>query len=342
MKLFIMIGLIAGSLMGGPAIAQDTGEEIRAKEIELRAAEEQLRDAEARLAEAAEEVARLSTRIRVDALGARAPRTMVFNASSRPRLGVQLSNRLPNGQRSDEGLVIASVLPGSVADAGGIEAGDMLLEIDDTSLTELSIGQASRTIARLLSEREDGDTLVAKLQRAGEVLEKSLVLDSTLPAGLSGGVQVFTMSPEEGDFHFSFDDAEFMAGLDFENLDEAEIMQFVEGVGDGFWFLHGDTPWGDMELTELNEGLGEYFGVESGLLVIDVPADAKLGFQAGDVIQSIGGRAPKDIGHAMRILGSYEPGETLDVDIVRQKRPQTLAIEIPERERNFRIESLRR
>ncbi|MEL7310133.1 MAG: PDZ domain-containing protein [Pseudomonadota bacterium] len=342
MKIFGMIGLIAGSLIAGSALAQDSGEEMRAKEIELRAAEEQLRDAEARLAEAAEEVARLSTRVRVDALGAGSPRTVVFNARSRPRLGVQLSNRLLNGDPSDEGLVIAGVLPGSVAEAGGIEAGDILLALGDTSLNDLSIGQASRAIERMLSERVDGDLVVAKVQRAGDVLEKSLVLDSDLSAALSDGVQVFTMSPDSEDFVFTVDGVDVLEGLDFEALDQDGIMQFVEGGNERFWFLQGDTPWGDMELTELNEGLGEYFGVPEGLLVVDVPADSDLGFKAGDVIQSIGGRAPRDIGHALRILGSYEPGETLDVDIVRQKRPQTIAIEIPERERNFRIETFRR
>ncbi len=93
-------------------------------------------------------------------------------------------------------------------------------------------------------------------------------------------------------------------------------------------------PWvgtglGGLELVELNEGLGRYFGTDQGLLVIKAPKSEAFELQDGDVIQSIDGRVPKDVRHAMRILGSYQAGETLKLGIMRDKKKRTLDVEIP-------------
>jgi hypothetical protein len=95
----------------------------------------------------------------------------------------------------------------------------------------------------------------------------------------------------------------------------------------GFPFMGG--AWGSMELVELNEGLGKYFGTDSGLLVVSAPKLETLELQDGDVIQTIDGREPTDVRHAMRILNSYESGESLKLGIMRDKKKRTLKIEVP-------------
>ena len=90
------------------------------------------------------------------------------------------------------------------------------------------------------------------------------------------------------------------------------------------------SSWGDMELVELNKDLGRYFGTDSGLLVVNAPKSEALKLQAGDVIQSIDGREPTSVGHAMRILGSYQAGEKLELRIMRDKRGQKLDITMPD------------
>jgi type II secretory pathway component PulC len=54
-----------------------------------------------------------------------------------------------------------------------------------------------------------------------------------------------------------------------------------------------------------------------------------LGFRDGDVILDIGGREPQSPEHAFRILGSFAPGESLRVSIMRKQARQTLEISIP-------------
>ena len=50
----------------------------------------------------------------------------------------------------------------------------------------------------------------------------------------------------------------------------------------------------------------------------------------GDVIKSIDGREPTSVGHALRILGSYQAGEAMELKILRDKRRQTLKIQMPD------------
>ena len=50
----------------------------------------------------------------------------------------------------------------------------------------------------------------------------------------------------------------------------------------------------------------------------------------------IGDREPSGPGHAMRILRSYEPGEKVDIEIMRKKKRQSLSVEVPDRRMSLR------
>ena len=39
--------------------------------------------------------------------------------------------------------------------------------------------------------------------------------------------------------------------------------------------------------------------------------------------------------HALRILSSYQPGETLELEIMRDKQSQTLEVEMPDNRRSW-------
>ena len=49
----------------------------------------------------------------------------------------------------------------------------------------------------------------------------------------------------------------------------------------------------------------------------------------GDVILDIGGREPNSPEHALRILASFESGESLELAIMRNQDRQTLEVEFP-------------
>jgi S1-C subfamily serine protease len=77
-------------------------------------------------------------------------------------------------------------------------------------------------------------------------------------------------------------------------------------------------------LAPLNSDLGPYFGATSGVLVISAPKDAQLGLKGGDVVLAIDGRKPESPFHLLRILRSYEDGETFKVDILRNRKRETV------------------
>lgn len=88
-----------------------------------------------------------------------------------------------------------------------------------------------------------------------------------------------------------------------------------------------DGPLADLELANLSPTLGRYFGAEKGVLV--VRANDTLKLQDGDVLRTIGGRAPTDEHHALRILGSYAPGEPLKLEVLRDRKKVQLDTTLP-------------
>jgi S1-C subfamily serine protease len=88
--------------------------------------------------------------------------------------------------------------------------------------------------------------------------------------------------------------------------------------------------WQDIELVALNADLGEYFGTSEGLLVVRTPKDDGLKLRAGDVILKIGDRTPGSPSKAMRILRSYEGGESVAVQVLRKREQVTLSLQVPE------------
>jgi S1-C subfamily serine protease len=86
-----------------------------------------------------------------------------------------------------------------------------------------------------------------------------------------------------------------------------------------------------MELASITPKLGAYFGVNDGVLVVQAPDNAAFKLEDGDVIQAIDGRKPEDGAHALRILRSYKSGEKLTLSVLRQRKPLSLAVVMPDR-----------
>ena len=106
------------------------------------------------------------------------------------------------------------------------------------------------------------------------------------------------------------------------------------GPGNDFEFAFG-SPWGGIELVELNPDLGDYFGTREGVLVVRAPEDSTLALKGGDVIVSIGGRKPTSPMQAMRILRSYDSGETVTLDVLRKQKHVSVTWKVPEREKSI-------
>jgi len=93
-------------------------------------------------------------------------------------------------------------------------------------------------------------------------------------------------------------------------------MHFFGDTGPGAVF-GGDQYAGGLELAQVNPGLGEYFGADEGVLVIEAGRTSRLGLEAGDVVLRIGSRSVTSPERFRRVLGSYGDDEDIDFHILR-------------------------
>lgn len=94
-------------------------------------------------------------------------------------------------------------------------------------------------------------------------------------------------------------------------------------------FEIGRSSWRELRLAPVNADLGAYFGVSDGVLVLNTPAGGELPLKGGDVIVHIGDRAPKSPTDAARLLRTYDPGQKIAIEVMRQKQLQTLTVTSP-------------
>lgn len=343
MKHWILIAAIGLVSLSVQAQAQDQQErerrevlvEVEEQRADLIEEQERLREAKMRLAEAAEEVARLSGSIAREGLPRVETSSIFVRRESRPRLGIMLETREKDGKPSMDGVKVMRVMPGSPALDAGIAIGDTLISVEGESLRNLSASEAVERIGGVLEDRDPGDEVTLVLLRDGDEVSSTLTLTEGIPTGLVESPSFAFFSDEDSPATVIVEEGQVFPGQNsFEFL--------TGGPGEHVWLSRLDSAFGDMELVELTPGLGAYFGVDAGLLVVRAPSDDSLGFMDGDVIREIGGREPSDVGHAMRILRSYDSGESLDIEITRQKRKRTLSVELPETKTGMRIERLRR
>lgn len=304
MKRLLAAGLVVASLAyasGGawaqPANAdEDPAETQRERERGETDRQRELEDAQRRLEEAARDVARLSADISGPL--ARELGRIRVGAPDRPMLGVNIGRAEPG----IEGVRVLSVSPGGPAAEAGVAAGDLIVALGDRKL------RSSRDLIVGLDAFEPGEKVKLDLLRGGERQEVYVVLrpaedmlflgrpgmHPSLPLGVPGapGLHGMPLGPHVG------------------------------------YFLLG--PWGDAELLAVTPKLGRYFGTDRGLLVVRPPEAARDEVEEGDVILRIGGREPQDPGHALRILGSYQPGETVELVLMRDRKRRPAVLRIPD------------
>ena len=304
MKMWKVILPVAALLLFAGQVAAQTDDDERAHEMEAREAEieQKLRAAEARMSEAAREIAEI-TKERLPRIAQIEQR---FAFASKPRLGVTIESSEEAG--AVEGVTILGVSPGSAASDAGLRSGDILTAVNDESLGAESCKEANMRLLDFMDAVEEGDMLTVEYLRDGKVGSVEIeprIVDDRAFAWVSKG------------------------GSDFVMPAMPVGPEVVERFKMEFGFPWAGSGLGDLELVELSEGLGRYFGADSGLLVVAAPKSDAFDLRDGDVIQSIDGREPKDVRHAMRILASYQAGEKLELGIMRDKKKVTIDVEIP-------------
>jgi len=250
----------------------------------------------------------------------------------RARLGVSVS--LEERDSDSLGALIQSVTPGGPAAKAGIKSGDIITRLDGKSLLpEAGIrrpqGESAPGIrlVELAAKLEPNDTIPVEFLREGARKTVTLVTgDEPMLAMEDPQGRAFvwrTPMGEEREFR--------MPGMTVEPMPEGRV-EIRRTPGAAMVFSSG--PLGDLELAPLNTDLGAYFGTTEGILVIKAPADSPLGLKGGDVVLTVDGRKPSSPSSLIRILRSYEENETFKLEVLRQKKKETLTAKLgaPRRE----------
>ena len=307
-RFLLTIAAMAIGLGVAPMAAQER-EQRRELESRLRELREQLRDVERQLR---------------DVRGSNSFFGGVLTwSTNRAQLGVLVQLEV-DSETDRIGALLQSVTEGSAAEEAGLHDGDIIISFDGERLAgrypeaDPDESEPAKKLIDLIGDKDPGDEVTIEYQRDGETHSTVVTLDER--DSLLQAYSVIAPDVRVPDFRF------------FGDGDRRAVTMLS---------LWGDR-WADIELVRLNEDLGRYFGTSEGLLVISPPDNDELDLQAGDVILGIDGREPRSPSRALRILRSYEEGETLNIEIMRDRNRMTVSYVVPERENNWsRFESRR-
>lgn len=249
----------------------------------------------------------------------------VFSYSGqRGRIGVVV-NTAADAEKDKLGARIEAVTPGSPAAKAGLKADDIITKFGGTALAGVRAEEADQSgpgmkLLELARALDPGDTVQVEYRRGTESKRTAIVA-----ADLRG--EMFSRTPDgwQGEPR-EMERFEFGPGR----------MEIFGPDGPGFSFFM-NAPWAGLNLVTLDADLGSYFGTAEGVLVVKAPGDSALPLKSGDVILAIDGRKPTSPEHAIRILRSYEGGESVKLDIMRQKRRTTATWTVPQDQDHFRM-----
>jgi len=253
-------------------------------------------------------------------------RLMRIVMNRRARLGIKV-NLQARGTDSI-GAYVDAVTPSGPAAQAGIRSGDLITKLDGTSV--LSRGSAQGVADRqnaslpglrlieLAARLEPNDTVPIEYRRGSDRRTVQVVTEDEPDVAYMG-------TPPQAMLRFrgpggTEDDPRMPAGEFFERVDPPGA----------HWDVLARSPLARLELAPLNSDLGQYFGVNQGVLVISAPPDSALGLKGGDVVLAVDGRRPAGPSHLLRILRSYESGESFKLDILRNHKRETVTARLGE------------
>jgi predicted metalloprotease with PDZ domain len=239
----------------------------------------------------------------------------------RARLGITVE--LAAKETDSLGAFIRAVTPGGPASKAGIRSGDIITKLGGKSV----LNQNGRKVAEeesapgvrlieLAAKLEPDDTVAVEYLRGEARRTVTLIAgDEPVQAGF-GENSFFFRTPGEPGERFR------VPGMRVEPFEPDEAFTFERRPG--MTMLMGPGSLGELEVAPLNPDLGAYFGATEGILVIRVPANSTLNLKGGDVILTVDGRKPAGPGSLIRILRSYEDGESIKLEVLRQKQKMTV------------------
>lgn len=229
----------------------------------------------------------------------------------------------------DEAVMVTDVVDGGPAEAAGLEDGDVIFSFNGEKVGDTS------ELTRAVRRATPGDKAKLEIQHNGK----------------RQTIEVEVGAAKQRSFSFRTGTGRAPQGI-FEG-DDGDVQVFVmpDGDDDTAEFLvrrslGGDRGFMGVELGQLNEQLGDYFGVKDGegALINSVNEEgpaADAGLKAGDVIVAIDGEDIESSGDVHRALADTEPGQELKLTIVRKGSRSEKTIKLGEMPEGNSVGALR-
>ena len=169
-------------------------------------------------------------------------------------------------EQDERGIHVAGLSPDGGAERAGLLPDDVIVAINGESLRgeRRPLGH----LHRVLKEVEPGTSVAVAVVRDGEELDFDVITAPAVSANWLDGL------------------------LEHEWVDRARWRG-----------PHGHRRAG-LKLVDIGEDLGDYFGVDAGVLVLDTPAESPL--KPGDIVRRIAGAAVSSAEDAYQLLARLE------------------------------------
>lgn len=276
------------------------------------------------------ELARIQTRempARVRELTGRAMATI----AARPRFGITIDTRPRDTDKW--GAYISAVTPGGPAAKAGVRSGDVITKLAGKAVTGSGDETPGIKLIAMIGALEPNKAVDVQLRRGNDT-KTVKVTPSDDETFFAGPVMVDSIRRTFGTMF----EAPSVAGVRTRTGMDPEMMRIIERNGDpltsgSYQFSVATTamrgPLASLEMATLNAGLGSYFGTTDGVLIINAGEKQELGLLPGDVVTAVDGRKVTSPSQLMRILRTYEQGEEFKLQIMRQKRAESVTGKMP-------------
>jgi len=205
-----------------------------------------------------------------------------------------------------DAVMVREVMEDSPAEAAGLQKGDVILTIDGREARDPA--SFTRRVRRI----DPGEKATLEVVRQG----KSMNIEVSMGE-----------SEDNGFYSRRGQHVEF---FDVPSPDDSPIT-VVAPRALASW--HGSGAQLGVNVHGLDENLGRYFGAKEGVLVLGVMEDTAAedaGFQEGDVILSVAGDKVGTTMDLHELIADYEPGDEVAVQFLRDKKEQTVQVELGE------------
>jgi S1-C subfamily serine protease len=249
--------------------------------------------------------------------------------TSRPRFGITIDTRPRDTDKW--GAYITAVTPGGPADKAGIRSGDIITKLAGKGVTAQGDEPPGVRLIAMIGELEPNKSVDVQLRRGNDTKSVKVTPsnDDTFFAG--------PMIADSIRRVFSFEAAPTGVMTRGRSMEPA-IAEIVRRNGEpltspSYQFSISSVniggPLAALEMASLNAGLGAYFGASEGVLIINTGEKQELGLLPGDVVTAVDGRKVSSPSQLARILRTYEKGEEYKLQVMRQKRGETVSGKMP-------------